>query len=190
MSVFRPSLGNQCNMEATLSASHAGPITAEELCRLYAASVCRFSALMANDAADADDLAQEALLRAIRSLRSYDSARGSMEGWLWRIVANAARDLAGRRQRLRDVVIRLGVATPRESASVEDAVLKRLRDAELHAQIRQLPLRDRTLIALRYGAGLDTDEVGAAVGLSPESAGKAIRRALARLRARLEEPTT
>jgi RNA polymerase sigma-70 factor (ECF subfamily) len=142
---------------------------------------------MAADAADADDLAQEALLRAIRGLRSYDSARGSMDGWLWRIVANAARDSAGRRQRMRDLVTRLGVLMPRESANVEDAVLKRLRDAELHARIRRLPLRDRTLIALRYGAGLDTDEVGAAVGLSPESAGKAIRRALARLRARLED---
>jgi DNA-directed RNA polymerase specialized sigma24 family protein len=42
------------------------------------------------------------------------------------------------------------------------------------------------LLALRYGAGLDTHEVGAAVRLSPESAGKALRRALGRLRARLE----
>jgi RNA polymerase sigma factor (sigma-70 family) len=75
----------------------------------------------------------------------------------------------------------------RESESVEDAVLTRLRDAELHAQIRRLPARDRTLLALRYGAGLDSGQVGQAVGLSPDSAAKAIRRALARLRARLEE---
>ena len=77
-------------------------------------------------------------------------------------------------------------AAPREAESVEAAVLARLRDADLHAQIRQLPHRDRTLLALRYGAGLDTAEVGAAVGLNPDSTGKAIRRALARLRARLE----
>jgi DNA-directed RNA polymerase specialized sigma24 family protein len=42
------------------------------------------------------------------------------------------------------------------------------------------------LLALRYGAGLETVEVGAAVGLNADTAGKAIRRALGRLRARLE----
>jgi RNA polymerase sigma factor (sigma-70 family) len=86
----------------------------------------------------------------------------------------------------RRLLERLIFTAPRESETVEDAVLARLQDADLHAQIRLLPHRDRTLIALRYGAALDTDEVGAAMGLSTDSAGKAIRRALARLRARLE----
>ena len=175
-------------MEATLSAtnSQTGAVTPEELCRLYSPSVCRFAAMMASGAAEADDLAQDALLRAVRSLGSYDPARGSLEAWLWRIVANAAKDSARRGQRARNLIARLGFDPPRESDSVEDAVLERLRDADLHARMRLLPLRDQTLLALRFGAGLDIDEVGAAVGLNPDSAGKAIRRALARLRARLE----
>jgi RNA polymerase sigma-70 factor (ECF subfamily) len=179
-------------MVATLSTtkSQTGAVSAEELCRMYSPSVCRFAAMVAPSPADADDLAQEALLRAVRSIRSYDSSRGSMETWLWRIVANAAKDSASRRQRLQDLVVRLGVSTPRESESVEETALKRLRDAELHAHLRQLPLRDRTLLALRFGADLDTHQVGAAVGLSADSAARAIRRALARLRARLEEIRT
>ena len=176
-------------MEATLSPSQnqITAVTAEELCRMYAPSVCRFAALTARSAADADDLAQDALLRAVRSLRSFDPGRGSLEGWLWRIVANAARDSARRRQRARDLIASLSFAAPRETESVEDAVLERLRDAELHDRMRLLPQRDRTLLALRYGVGLDTDEVGAAIGLNADSAGKAIRRALRRLRALLEE---
>jgi RNA polymerase sigma-70 factor (ECF subfamily) len=175
--------------------------------------------MVAGSPADADDLAQDALLRAVRAIRSYDAVKGSPEAWLWRIVANTARDAARardwcrarpyrlayaalracdsvraavrtgagrRRERARWVLGRLTFAAPRESESVEAAVLTRLRDADLHAQMRLLPHRDRTLLALRYGAGLETDEVGAAVGLSPDSAGRAIRRALARLRARLE----
>ena len=122
----------------------------------------------------------------MRAIESYDPARGTPEAWLWRIVANSARDFARRRQRAWGLLERLQFAAPRQSESVEAAVLTRIRDAELHAQIRLLPHRDRTLLALRYGVGLDTAEVGAVVGLSPESAGKAIRRALARLRARLE----
>lgn len=175
-------------MEAalTLTEPDAAALTAEELCRRYAPSVCRFAAIIAGTTADADDLAQEALLRAVRAIASFDPAKGAPEAWLWRIVVNAARDSSRRRERARWLLEKLTLAAPRESASVEMAVLARLRDADLHAQIRRLPLRDRTLLALRYGAGLGTDEVAAAVGLSPDSAGKAIRRALARLRARLE----
>jgi RNA polymerase sigma-70 factor, ECF subfamily len=175
-------------MEATLNAAtpRSGPVNAEELCRLYAPNVCRFAAMMAGSPADADDLAQEALLRAVRGLATYDPRRGSLESWLWRIVANAAKDSARRRQRALNLLMRLGLFAPHEAESVEDAVLTRLRDADLHAELRLLPYRDRTLLALRFGAGLTTDEVGVAVGLNPDSAGKAIRRALARLRARLE----
>jgi RNA polymerase sigma factor (sigma-70 family) len=176
-------------MEATLSPSQpqTAAVTAEELCRMYAPSVCRFAAMTARTAADADDLAQEALFRAVRSLRSFDPARGSLEAWLWRIVANAAKDSARRRQRALDLITSLRLASSRETESVEDAVLERLRDADLHDRLRLLRHRDRTLLALRYGVGLDTGEVGAALGLNSDSAGKAIRRALGRLRALLEE---
>ena len=175
-------------MEATLGSTEVdtGALTAEELCRRYAPSVCRFAGMIASSSTEADDLAQDALLRAVRAVRSYDSARGTAEAWLWRIVVNSARDSARRRERARNLFGRLSFMAPRESESVEDAVLTRLRDADLHAHIRLLSLRDRMLLALRYGAGLETAEVGAAVGLNSDSAGKAIRRALGRLRARLE----
>jgi RNA polymerase sigma-70 factor (ECF subfamily) len=191
LSDFSPSRGIQGKMGATLTltdaqTSRTAPISADDLCRLYAHDVCRFAAMMAGPQ-DAEDLAQDALLRAVRGLGTFDPSRGSMGAWLWRIVANAARDAAGRRQRLRDLVIRVGVLAPRQSETVEETALSRMRDAELHAQIRLLPLRDRTLIALRYGAGLDAREVGDAVGLSAESASRALHRARARLRARLEE---
>ena len=174
-------------MVVTLTATADHAMTADELCRLYAADVCRFAALMSRDPSDAEDLAQEALLKAVRSLRRLDPARGSASGWLWRIVANAARDAAGRRRRWSDLVVRVGLLTPRESETVEEVAISRIRDGELRGLLAQLPLRDRTLLALRYGAGLYTAEVGRALDMQPEAAGKAIRRALARLRARLEE---
>src|ERR1700730_5132062 len=171
-------------MEAVLSST--GPLTAEELCRRYAPSVCRFAAMIASSPSDADDLAQDALLRAVRGVGSYDSVRGTPETWLWRIVVTAARDSARRSERARNLIERLIFAAPRESESVEATVLANLRDADLHAQLRLLSPRDRILLPLGCGAALDTAEVADAVGLNADSAGKAIRRALARLRARLE----
>src|SRR5690348_16428131 len=86
----------RCRMVATLSAvdSAAAPsrLTAEEVCRVYAPDVCRFASLMSSSPADAEDVAQDALLRAVRSLGRFVPSRGPIEAWLWRIVSNAAKD--------------------------------------------------------------------------------------------------
>src|SRR5213076_281526 len=75
-------------------------VTPEELCSLYAERVCRFAAVVAGRECDPEDIAQDALLKAITKLYRFDLERGSMEGWLWRIVANTAKD-ATRKARLR-----------------------------------------------------------------------------------------
>src|SRR5260370_6383660 len=51
-------------------------LTAEDVCRTYSAMVCRFAAMAAGSDLDADDLAQDALLKAIRSLDRFDPAKG------------------------------------------------------------------------------------------------------------------
>ncbi len=161
-------------------------LRAEELCRTYAERVFRFAAMVARGNAEAEDIAQEALLKAIRKLDAYDPRRGSVETWLWSIVVSAARDAgraAGRRVALWERLTRL----PEQSESVESIVLDRLSDAQLLDAVRNLPSRDRTLIALRFGAGLDHAATGAAVGISAAAATMALRRALHNLRSRLEE---
>jgi len=158
---------------------------AEELCRTYAGRVFRFAAMVSRGNAEAEDIAQEALLKAIRKLDAYDPGRGSVESWLWSIVVSAARDAgraAGRRLALWERLTRL----PEQSESVESVVLDRLSDARLLDAVRKLPSRDRTLIALRFGAGLDHAATGAALGISAAAATMALRRALHALRKHLE----
>jgi DNA-directed RNA polymerase specialized sigma24 family protein len=62
----------------------------------------------------------------------------------------------------------------------------------LLAAVRGLPARDRTIIALRYGAELDYVSIGSALDMSAAAAGVAGRRAIGRLRKHLtrdsEEP--
>jgi len=142
--------------------------------------------MVARGNAEAEDIAQEALLKAIRKLDAYDPARGSIEAWLWSIVVSAARDAgraAGRRLALWERLTRL----PEQSESIE-TIESIVLDAQLLDAVRGLPSRDRTLIALRFGAGLDHAASGAAVGISAAAATMALRRALHHLRRRLEEP--
>jgi len=173
---------------SVLLASRASiaPVTPEELCALYAEKICRFAVVVAGPDGDPEDIAQDALLKAITKLDRFDPGRGSMEGWLWRIVANTAKD-ATRRARLRALLTeRLGRREP-AIVDLEDVAVERLAAGELLAAIGRLSPRDRQLLGLRLVADLDTASVGQIVGLSAESARRAIGRALERLRSVVKE---
>jgi RNA polymerase sigma-70 factor (ECF subfamily) len=133
----------------------------------------------------AEDLAQDALERAIRRLETFDPARGTVDAWLWRIVLNAAAD-AGRLARRRHLVVdRLRSLADRHLDTEPPPALP-VENDDLLAAIRVLGKRDRSIIALRFGANLDYAQVGVALGMTPAAAGVAGRRALTRLRRQLE----
>jgi len=166
------------------SRASIAPVTPEELCAKYAERVCRFAAVVAGRDGDPEDIAQDALLKAITKLDQFDPRRGSMEGWLWRIVANTAKD-AMRRARLRALLTdRLGRHVP-AVVDLEAVAVERLSAHELLEAIGSLSPRDRQLLGLRFVADLDTASVGLIFGLSAESARRAIGRALERLRAQV-----
>ena len=161
-------------------------LTAEVLCARYAPRVYRFAAMVAAGDVEAEDLAQDALVRAIRNLGRFDARRGSVETWLWRIVVNDAMD-AGRVSTRRHRVWERFLSQPTTAENVEDLALMRITASELLAAVRRLRPRERGMIALRFGAGLGFADVGAAYGITPAAATMAIRRALDTLRSLLKE---
>lgn len=181
-------------MERAISLSEAPPrgdiiattaphVGAQELCDTYSLRVFRFAAMISRGEVDAEDLAQDALERAIRALHTFDAARGTMDAWLWRIVVRVAADhgrLAKRRHLLFEQLIRVR-HVPEFTGEPEPQVPA----AELLAAVRALPPRDREIVALHFGAGLSYAEVGNALGISEAAAGVAGRRAVVRLRTRL-----
>lgn len=161
------------------------PLTAEALCQTYAGRVYKFAQLISTDSANAEDLAQDALERAIRGIKTFDPAKGEVESWLWRIVVNAGRD-AGRitgRQRL--VVELLTDRWPLDEKI--DDIGDQLRTKEVLEAVRALSPRHRAVVALRYGADLSYRQIGQALGISEAAALMATRRALAKLRKRLSQ---
>jgi len=161
------------------------PLTAEALCQTYAGRVYKFAQLISSDSVNAEDLAQDALERAIRGLRRFNPAKGEIEGWLWRIVVNAGRDagrIAGRQRLVFELLV--------DRWSVHERVIDlgdQLGAEEVLEAVRELSRRHRAVLALRYGADLSYREVGQALGISEAAALMATRRALANLRSRLSQ---
>lgn len=162
--------------------------TPDELAEAYAVRVLRFATLLCRNPADVEDLAQEAMLNALRGLSSYRPGPAGMEAWLWRIVVNAARD-AGRMASRTEALWERLASRGRADAIAEDTeslALRRMDDAHLVACVRRLPRRQQTLIALRYGAGLSYQEMAELLGQRPATLRQGVHRALAVLRARIE----
>ncbi len=163
--------------------SDAGPADAQELCERYANRIYRFAAMVARGDVEAEDLAHDALIKAIRRLTQYDPTRGTVEAWLWRIVVSTARDAGVTARRRFELLSRLRS----EAASApSSAPAPLVGDDQLMIAIRELNPRDRAVVALRFGADLDYEGVGTALGISTAAAGIATRRALRRLRSILE----
>ncbi|MDA8397967.1 MAG: sigma-70 family RNA polymerase sigma factor [Actinomycetota bacterium] len=159
-------------------------LSPEQLCARYADRVYRFAAMVSRDLDDAQDLAQDALERAIRGLPKFDPSRGLLEAWLWRIVVNSAHDrgrAAKRRQMLMERIIAL---TPGQAALDPEAP-EGLTDSDLIQAVRSLRPRQRAVLALRFGADLDYATLAKTLGISPTAARVATCRALATLRSRL-----
>ncbi len=161
-------------------------LTAEELCSRYAPAVCRFAALLAMEPADAEDLAQDVLVKAIRALPKFDPARGSVEAWLWRVASNAARDRQRSEWRRRLLWNRLVRLRDPELESIENGALNRLDAARVKQSLASLSHRERFLLSLRYGADLDYETMGSVVGMSAEAVRKGTERTIQRLRMILE----
>jgi RNA polymerase sigma-70 factor (ECF subfamily) len=164
-------------------------MTPEALARDHAQRVFRFARMLCHNPTDSEDLAQEALLKAMRNLHRFDPNRGSFDTWLWTIVMNVARD-AGRAS-TRAETLWERIASGRLSEVPEDEVetlaLRRLSDAQLLDEVTGLPRRYRSLIALRFGGDLTYDEIAQLLHENPAALRQAMRRALKALRTRLEE---
>ena len=118
------------------------------------------------------DAVQEAFVRAIRSRRTY-RARGTLEGWIWRIVVNAARD---RRVAAVGPLVREVPIEPGEEAR-----------GVLHQAIARLPERQRLAVFLRYFADLDQASIAQALAVRPGTGAATLHAARESLRQSLEE---
>lgn len=140
----------------------------------------RLAFRMLGQAADAEDVAQEAMLRLFRQAPGWQAGRARVGTWLYRVTANLCAD-QGRRRRLAPLEAADGVAAP--GLPAEEALTDRARVAALHAAIATLPDRQRLALVLRHLEGLGNPEIAAIMEIGVE----AVESLVARGRRRLAE---
>jgi RNA polymerase sigma-70 factor (ECF subfamily) len=158
----------------------------EALVLRYQELAFRTAYLIAGGAADAEDAAQEAFVKAYYALPRF-RAGAPFRPWLLRIVANEARNrrkAAGRREGL---ALRAAGDRPAGEAapSPEAAALAAEEQRALLAALHRLREDDRRVIALRYFLDLSEAEMAAALGCPRGTVKSRLARALRRLRAAL-----
>jgi RNA polymerase sigma-70 factor (ECF subfamily) len=155
-----------------------------ELIRAHQTLAFRTAMLITRNAADAEDAAQEAFVKAWRALPRFRSGQ-PLRPWLLTIVANQARDrrrAAGRREGL--WLRAAGEERPEGGAapSPEGALLAGETRSDLLGALGTLRDEDRLVLGCRFLLDLGEAETAAALGVRPGTVKSRTSRALARLR--------
>jgi len=174
-------------LEVATGVRTATTITAESLDDSFAGVVTRYQAPlisflygMVGDREQAEDLAQDTLIKVYEAMSRRRPDQQFSPGWLFRIARNTAVD-AMRRKRL---IAWLPFGPEHEPAmSGRSDFAGQLADHELiHQVLAQLPSRYRQCLLLRSITGLSNTEIAEALGISVRNANTTLFRARERFR--------
>lgn len=172
---------------STVSPQPAVAPTAESLCQAwyhaYGREIYRYVRFQLPSADQAEDVTADTFLKAFQAADRFDPTRGQPRTWLYRIAQNTLRDHL-RRSRIRNQVS-MGAMRDlvSEAPSPEERLLWEEQVAFLLASLAVLGPRDREIISLRFGSGLETGEVAEVLGIRESAVRTRLWRSLGRLRA-------
>ncbi len=153
--------------------------------RRHEREIMRFLLRAVGDREDAADLFQETWLRAYRAYPRLAPGAGARP-WLYAIAANLCRNRARDGARRGRVII---AQRPEGTAAAEGKIDRLYHENDAYAaiavrqQISALPTKQRQAFYLRYFAGLDYAEIGAAMRCSAQSARANVSQAARKLKA-------
>ncbi len=139
---------------------------------------------MLRDDAEAEDVAQEAMLRLWRSGGRLEIGDGGIKPWLRRVVSNLCIDKVrqGRRTTVVEEVPE-GAAAPAQFG----AIARKETSARVDAALKALPERQRLALTLFHYEGLSQAEVASTMGITDEAVELLLARARRALKTALKD---
>ena len=132
---------------------------------------------------DAEDLTQEAFLKAFQSIRSFDTQKRFFP-WLFTIALNVVRNhlkkeapraMAGSEHPVEDEADRTG-------AGLDETLIKQQARKRLEAAVALLPMDQREAVIMRYYLDMSFDQLAEALNISVGAAKMRVKRGLEALR--------
>jgi len=169
-----------------------------QLVSLFSARVFNLALRFTGDRAEAEDLTQEAFLRAYAAL-PRSKTELPFRPWLLQIAVNLCRDWARRQRPLAfsdlDGLNDAGADEPAAADQLPDpdplppqAAEAREQLADLRRAVLALPPDLRLMVTLRYNEELSYEQIAQLLHLPPATVGTSLLRARRRLRAALAAP--
>ena len=159
--------GNTLSDEALLQAYAGGDnraanvLTARLLPRVFAQAN-----RMLGDAAEAEDVSQEAMMRLWRIAPDWRHGEAKLTTWLYRVTANLCTD----RLRKRTSLGLDDIDEPQDDTpGVDDIMQARARHDALQDGLNQLPSRQRQAVVLRHIEGLSNPEIAEIMDVGPRA---------------------
>ena len=140
---------------------------------------------MLGDQIEAEDVAQEAMLRLWRQASNWRAGEARISTWLYRVVHNLCID------RIRKRRPQVSVEDAPEPVDPDPGVLERMAQSEraqaVATAIGDLPERQRQALILRHFEGLSNPEIGEALECSVEAVESLLARARRQLAKTMNE---
>jgi RNA polymerase sigma factor (sigma-70 family) len=156
--------------------------------RRFQSRVFGVAVTLLHDPTLAEDVAQEAFVRAWRHAGAYDPRRGTVAAWLLRITRNLAIDtLRLRRPQPIDPDVLATFDLPSGGPALDDAVITAGMAAQVAAAVRQVPPEQARALLLAAFYGHTAEEISVSEGIPLGTAKTRIRLGLRKVRALLTE---
>ncbi|WP_182885414.1 RNA polymerase sigma factor [Microbispora sp. H10885] len=163
----------------------AGDLGAYEVLVTRYSTIAHRTASLLGAGDEAEDVVQEAFVKAFRHLRSF-RRDASFRPWFLQIVANVTHDLTRSRGRRSDLAVRLGRERepygPDGADDPESAAMGADGRSRLYEAVRRLPDGEREAVVCRYFLQLSEAETAEVLGVRLGTVKSRTFRALRRLR--------
>ncbi len=169
--------------------AHGDTMALDRLYRRYFSATFAAAYILVRDPSTAEEIAQDAFIRAWRGASSFQAARGSVRSWLVAIVRNIALDQlrAGQVAKRHQPGHALDADSARSGDDVPATVALADEADRLHAALAALPPPQREAVGLAFLAGLSHSEIAARTGVPLGTVKGRVRLGLRRLRADLAD---
>lgn len=142
---------------------------ARELAARHLSRVLGFATRLLGDRAEAEDVAQEAMLRLWRIAPDWRPGEAKVSTWLYRVVTNLCTDRLRLRTRRRAVGLEDAPDIADDAQSVVAVMEERDRMAALNDALATLPDRQRQAVVLRHIEGLSNPDIAQIMEIGVEA---------------------